>query len=91
MVDNLKGENMELRVFIDNLSDIQMMTGQFEKLTNTVVSIECSEADVGMYYTLRIEDANTDAFLLSKSFCDLDEIYSYVETMLTIAKVIKRA
>ena len=86
----MKGENMELRSFIDNLSDIHMMAGQFEKLTNTVVTIECSEADVGMYYSLRIDDASTDAFLLSKGFCDLNDIFGYVETMLEIAKIAKR-
>ena len=82
---------MQLSAYIDNLSDISGMAEQFEKLTNTVVEIECDETDEGVWYKLFVSDADTDKTLLSKGFCGMEQIFSFVETMLKTAKIAARA
>ena len=81
---------MKISAYIDNLSDIYMMAGQFEKLTNTVVEIECEESNDGIWYNLHITDDKSNQLLLSKGFSGLDQIFPFVETMLAIAKIAKR-
>lgn len=81
---------MKISAYIDNLSDIYMIAGQFEKLTNTVVEIECEESNEGICYNLHITDDKSNQILLSKGFSGLDQIFPFAETMLTIAKIAKR-
>jgi len=78
---------MKLSAYIDNLSDISMMAGQFEKLTNTSVEIDCDESSEGVWYSLIISDAGSNDILLRKGFSGMDQIFPFVENMVRIAKV----